>query len=346
MNRVAVAVATVVARLFSVPRARRAQLFDLISALDCPVRFLEELAATVGFTRELRASTYPEGEEWRAIITFAPAIWESKGEHETLRDIIRAFVGARSWIGDWHNFRTQAGVSTFPFFGTTVWTSNGDWVSNIHVEDRDAVLDRNRTVDALDVVRNGGEVLEVTFIEFLENWDNLFRWTIVGAATLGTQVLDLDGTAAAASATTAEGSTRTDRWTEVHYNSLLRITSGDSVRFRFRDDLAGDFYEVRLDEGGAAGNVELFRGAASVAVGTHGIPSFATKAILLTVLTVDLVTGIQIEVLIDGTSVITHTDATPAGTGEAGFRVDAGNIARCEWFEVVPANPDTRTVPA
>lgn len=347
-NRVLYALAEVVARAGNVTRTLAQDLFSLMSASDCPARFLSELATVVGFDDTLRVSGYPQGVDWRRIIDLAPSLWRAKGDHETLRDVVRAFTGARAWIGDWFSFRTVAGTTIWPWFSTFSVAVNGDWWTEVHVEDVDGALDRDLAEDALALVRAGGEVKHLTYAHYVENWDALDRWTDRAAAgwSVSGQELALDSTAGAAwvRETYANGAGYTVQWDHCTYNALFRPGVGDTVRFRCRDDLAADFLEVRITQGSGVSNVLLLRGGVPFSSGTHAVAADPHHT-LLSVRTLPLGGGgIEVHVALNGHLVVVGTDPAPPAPGAVEWRVEGGSTLVVEWFEVLPGNAETRTI--
>jgi hypothetical protein len=329
------------ARVLNVPRAFRRKLFDLISAADCPERFLAELGHTVGMTDDLRAVPQIEGEEWRKVIRLAPAIWARKGEHEVLRDIVRMLVKARSWIGDWHSLAWVTG-SLLPIIGTASLTA-GAKRTVMHVEDFDGTLNRDLTMDALDIVRGIGEQIDVVFAAFIENWDNLFRWDVDGDATISGNQLLLDGSLADASATTVDPGPWADR---ALFTSVLGIDSTAELRMRIRETGVAH-YEARLTQGPGPNNVVLARSGIPVATATYGIPDVTTTNIIAQMATFPTMgPGVAVQIIIDGTTVINYIDATPiAGPGGASFEAKSGNGGVVSWFDVLDVPPEIRTIP-
>ncbi len=184
------AIATAFSRVIRLYEAERDALPDLIDATDCPAAFLPDLAHTVGYSPDLRlrhryeALVVGVALAWRRLISTSPAVWARKWEPATIGNYVRATTGARAWIGDWFDFRTVVGVSTLPFFATQSVVDNGDWWLDIHVEDFAGGLDRDIAEDALDLIRAGGERINVAFVDFVENFnEGLDRYSRSGAVT-------------------------------------------------------------------------------------------------------------------------------------------------------------------
>lgn len=336
-------------RVRAVTQERMVRLFDLMSSRDCPAQFLDGLASVVGFSPDLKLSTYIDGDDWRSVIDMAPTIWAAKGGHETYRSIILAMTQARAWIGDWFSFRTVAGTSLFPWFGTAALPVAGDWWTEIHVEDADGALDRDLAMAALDIVRPIGERLNVTFVSWVENWDNLFRWAYTGDATVATNALTLAATAVVDAQVLSDPAAGTVAWDEVFYHAILLLESAKMVSFLFRHDGAASFYQLDIDQGAGPNNIELWRNGVSVAAGTAVVASTSTT--FLRVSTTSLITGaLVIDVGVNGVAgIINYTDAAPLATGNVGWLASAvagGATHEVQWFEIVPENAETRTLNA
>ena len=311
--------------------ARRQALFDLVSSRDVPDRFAAELASVVGFTNDLRLSTrITDPAEWRRVIELAPQIWQNKGAHEAYRDMVRAFAGARSWIGDWFSFRTVVGSTVLPWFSTQSATLNGHYWTELHVEDLNDDLDQDLVADAVDLVRPIGERVNITFTLFIENWDNLFRWAVTGDATVDSHALTLDATSAAAS---VESDTDESLWDHVTYNALVYVATGGTLSFSFRDDGGGGVYRLDMDQGVAAANIELFRDGGSVATGTTPLPGppAASTGSITTVAVASLV-DTETFTLDDGlnTAVVFEFDVAGDGVSGSNTAVDVSALTTAD----------------
>lgn len=280
INRVVAAVSKAVARVHSIIRAKAASLRDVHSPRRIPGRFARQLAWDVGFSDDLALSGHVATEdEWRRVAEIAMDVWATRGIQPSYRNIVRAMTGARIWIGDWFGLRTLAGLSGFPWYGTAV---NGEYITHIHVEDVDGNLDRDKALESLNTVRPFGEGVVCTFVHFVESWDNLFRWTDSGPATVANNRLSLQGVA---SATLDETLIDPTGWAKVAHVFIAHIGAGDTLRYTFQWDTAGPtYYYVDVVEGGA-GSVSVWRflggavmlGTAAVAV--RGWPAYATGTI-------------------------------------------------------------------
>jgi len=326
-NEIVTAITNTIARLRRIREVRRSKLRDLLIARDCPDRFVEDLAGVVGFSDDLRVSarvTTPD--DWRRIVDLAPGIWGSKGEHEVYRRIIRALCGTRSWIGDWFSFRAVAGASLLPYFATGPLPSGGEYVTNIHIEDLEAsTIDRDMAEDALDLVRLGGETLELAYVLAIENWDNAHRWTqSATGVTLGTQEVTLDSAAGDSFVKLTEIDPMA--WDDVVYNMVFHLSSNatadDVIKFRLRDQGA-DHYQVEFGCG-ASPYVRLLRGAGVVATAVGTLPSSTTPAAatgtITTVAGASLVDG-ETFTIDDGWNVPTVFEFDLGGGGVAGSNV-------------------------
>ena len=317
------------------------------NADECPERFLSEQSWNVVVTDDLGVhGRLATATDFRRVIKNAPAIWASKGQHDAIVDAIRIFARARSWVGDWHNFVTVAGTSVFPYFATPPISTGGEWVSSVHVEDFDGALDRDLVMDALELVKNTGEDLRVVFVDYVESWENLYRWQnqSSGGVTLGEHYVDLDSSVVSpAFIRTSAGDF--SGWDHEIMNSLVRLGAGESISFRCRDD-GTDYYEVTLTEGAGPTNVTLNQSGAGLTSGTRAIPVDAT--VLLTVVVRPVASGDEIEVVVNGTPVINFVDTTPrseAADRGVSFRASGGDAPRVEWFDAMAYGAETRTLP-
>lgn len=346
MNReILEAITGALSRILSVLRMRRANLPQLLRPEDCPAAFLPDLVWGQGLTDAHRLRAHLETEaQWRRMAKLLPGILKRKGQTTAYRDIIRAAVGARSSFFEW------ADLAMFPTaYSGAPWTTvstadNGHWMSTVGVEDPDGTLNRDAAMDALDFVRPRGEGLLVTFAEMIENWrEGLGRWDVAGTVSDATDVLML-GPDVAADSTATLSSTSPDPtgWDHVHLEFIATVTAGTG-RFRFRIDGA-DYYELALAAGGGASNITLSRSGSSVASATYGVD--VATGYYVTVSTLPLGSGsLEVQVRIDGTLLITYTDASPHDPGPVRFGVAAGTSAMTvAWAAVHAGDAETRAL--
>ena len=358
MNQIAVANAALIARMTNVIRARNDQVHDLLDAQDCPAEFIEGLGALVGLTPDRRITHhFPDVAAWRRAIGLAPILWAERGGHDVIRDAQQAFPATRSSVHDWHNLRVLVGWPNpgiqFPWFATPALADFGDWYSYVHAEDLQGTLDRDFSEDAVDEIRKSGEVVWLTFVAFTENWDTTTRWGDISATALvdGANSLDLPvGTHARETyAHDVLGVTAT--WLHVAYRAIVRVPTAGRIAFRVHDDLAGAYYEARLLQVGA-NNVQLYRSGALVAQATHALPlgdAWPDLKLWWCFVTIESVPQVgpqrMIRVLIDNVPEITYIDVAPLPPGAVRFESLVGTCS-VDWFEVMPANPETRTIPS
>ena len=356
-EEIARAITNTMARLRAITDVQQMRLFDLLSAEDCPDRFVHELAAHYGFDDVLEVWTDVQDRAdavdiWRRVVQFAATeLWSTKGEHNVTTNVLRLFCQCRSFVGDWFSFRTVLAPAAFPWFATAAIAVDGQYWTEVHVEDWDGALDRDLAEHSLDLIRGQGERFNITFVDGIENWRNGWgRWT----RTSGTAEIDTDnGTvmvlgpdAASASVIDMTAGDQTG-WDAEVYNAVISIPTGSSLRWQVRSSAAAH-YEVRLVQGVAANNVRLYRTGANVASGTHGIPADTDMVISLQTMPGVGTTG-TVLVVVNGTVLITYVDAAflPTVAQSVQWSVAAGtDVATVVWWEAIGATPEQRTIGA
>lgn len=337
-----------VTRALNVHEAQRGALPDLLDPTTCPDAFLPDLAHTLGLTNETRLRAHYESANdpaaWRQIIALLPEIWKAKGDHETTRRIVRAACGARCFIGDWHHLRLVLDAAEFPFYAAAAVAVGGEYWTEVHVEDRDGTLDRDRCEDALALVRPLGERFNLTFVDALENWaEGLGRYTMGGTYALDAEehFLSLGPDGAVRSEAILTGGT-TAAWDHETYNCIARVAAGSIFDFNVR--YAGGAwtgYTAVLNL--AAGSVQLARNAIVVATSVGAPAPDADARVTLT--TSPVGGGLQIDVWVDGAHRISHLDAAPLAAGTVRLWVPiAGGSAEVAWWEAIPGAPETRII--
>jgi hypothetical protein len=310
------------ARVNTVIRARAKQLMDLMSSRRCPDEFVHELGSVVGLSDDLPLTEYlTTPDQWRAAIDAASVVWKEKGSQPATRNLVRFLTaGARHSIIDWFGYRTLAGLSGFPWYGTS---DDGEYITHIHVEDADGSLDRDAAMTAIETNLNIGEQAVVSFVHFMENFHELWRWTQAGNVTLGTNRVTLSPGEIGMTGVDTSG------WDAAAHVWIAYIDTADTASFAFRwNDTTDDGYFVSITQGPATGTglVELWRSiagvpasVASAAADIRGFPAPATGTL----------TAVAGAALFDG-----ETFTLPDGVGQTGVfefdddgAVTPGNIA-------------------
>jgi hypothetical protein len=277
-----------------------------------------------------------------------------------VRQSVAAFAEARISLFSWHDLVTSFAypAPAFPWVmtyatGDPTW---GEYYTAAHVEDIDGALDLQMTIDAIDLLRSSGEVIELTECRYIENWDDIHRWQHNAFAELPGQYLRLSNlgfvreTYAYENGWSTSGSSA---WDDVAYRALVHIFAGSTFSFRFRDNNGGSYYDLQIDQSGA-NNVRVNRIAALMGQTTVAIPQgdFSTSPRLfhtfVEVQTTTLATGdLEITVVIDGAPVLTVTDPAatpPLGAGDVRMSASGGYV-EVDWFEVMQQTPTITTIP-
>ncbi|MGE0229467.1 MAG: phage tail protein [Dehalococcoidia bacterium] len=346
MNRAILeAITGALSRILSVLHVRRVRLPSLLRPEDCPAAFLPDLVWSQGLTDEFALRTHITTEtQWRRLAKLLPGIMREKGQADAYRDIVRAVAAARSYVFAWQELvATPTAYPGVPW--TTVSTAaHGDWQATVGVEDAGGDLSRDMVEDALEFVRPNGEGLLLVFALMIENWsEGTGRWQDAGTVSDAGDVLTLGPDADADSTLTYAASTPDPaEWTHAHLDFIAMVSVGTG-RFRFRIEGA-DYYEIQLTAGASAGNIVLSRSGSGVATATYGIDT--ATGYYVTVSTYPLSSGsLEIQVRIDGTLLITYTDASPHAPGPVRFGVATGTSAMTvAWAAVHAGGPETRAL--
>jgi len=355
MNAVVEALAEYLARQRNITRARAHQLPDLMSSRDCPEQFLPGLGSVVGLTFDLRLTGHlTDAEAWRRAIDAAPRMWGERGGLEILRDAVHAFAAARLSVFGWRQLVTLFAYPSpgWPWIMTYPISVHGDYYTEAHVEDVDGLLDLDLVVDTIDALRASGEVVRLVETRYVESWENLSRWAAT-FATLEDYYVRLSNLGFVRETYAFErglSSSGLTRWDDVAYRVIAHIFAGARLDLRVRDDNGGNFYELRVQQGGS-NNVALYKSAGLLAQTTVAVPQgdlstdprlFQTFVELETASLAD--GSVDLIAVIDGAPVLTAND--PAPLAPADVRIEAiGGVVELDYFEVVPASPTIRTIP-
>ncbi len=354
-NRTLEAFAEIVARVRSVQREQVARLPELRDPAVCPERFLDWLGATRGLSPDLPLAAQLTEEDWRRLIPSLGPLWSTKGAQESVRDVVRATVGQRVWIGDWLRIRFVTPGSP-PLFLTEA-PPGGIYLTELHIEDPGTAALRTKIVDSLRLVRPVKEEFRINFAHFVENW--LYgpsRWDGASGTTSiappagepdDTSILIVGPNAGVASVRQLVIDPAIPvTWDHVHYVGEVRVNNVGT--FRIRDDGLGDNYEIELTAGAPpATTVRLLRAGVPVATAVH--PVGDDEDTLLRVMTMPGAgPSLGIDVEINGELAISYVDGAPLAPGARGvsWRVAVGtDIMTVLWFNILPGVPVQATLP-
>ena len=338
------------------------KIFDikkLWSVTEIPDEFLQFLKNIVGWTNEPITKRVTDGMDdftLRRLISLSIPLWKNRGPEDTITDILQALTGERVRIWNWFDLRWVLDVTAMgedhqgrdPFVLELPTEGSDEYFMNVRIMDSGS-LDRDLVVNVVKLMRPTGERIEVSFLDFLDQFtldNDDGQW---GALTGGTgetpQVPVVQGGLAKltddlAAETSFVILSQGLTWSEYVAYWRMRPTTGTSgsiLAIFYATDLDND-YSVKIDF--TAQTIVLQKQVANT---VSPIATFVPTSIL----TIGEFFGIRvhvavegatnrIKVYLDGTEIIDTTDSAHTA-GSIGFGHSVGvdvELDEAEVFEV------------
>ena len=345
------------------------KIFDLKtlwSITEIDDDFLQFLKNIVGWTKEPiteRVTANLDAFTLRRLISLSVPLWKTRGPEDTIINILQALTGERVRIWNWFDLRWILDVTGMgedhqgrdPFVLELPQDGSDDRRFNVRIVDS-GELDRDLVVNMTKIMRPSGERIEVSFLDFLDQFtldNDDGQWGVLAGGTGENPQVPViaDGLAKLADTGSAETSfvivTRGLTWSEyVSYWRMRAVTgtSGSILAIFYATDLDND-YSVKIDF--TAQTVVLQKQVANVVstIVTHVPTSGLTVGEFFGIRIHVAVEGAtnRIKVYLDGNEIIDTTDSAHTA-GSIGFGHSAGVDVVLDEAELFEAPLDSELI--
>jgi hypothetical protein len=183
----------------------------------------------------------------RRLISIAANMWKWRGTEDTLTGILTLLLGAQSWVCNWFHYRwivEETGLGNLISNDPWVIAESDEDLYNLRIVDRPTgALDRILVGDLANLLRPSNEVVEVTYLLFLERFlvdGDTTQWEAFGpgaSISVENNVATITGTIGATLdngvLVTVEGS---EDWQSYTLTAKVKIIDGALlVLFGFKD---------------------------------------------------------------------------------------------------------------